>query len=78
MKLPILATSEFCAPCKFLKSEFEKLNVDIEYKDAMDDATFFIDNKIKKVPTLITIDGELINGVESIITHVKEKMVLDK
>jgi hypothetical protein len=74
----ILATSEFCAPCKFLKSEFEKLNISIEYKDAISDVNFFIDNKIKKVPTLVTMNGELINGVESIMTHIKEEVVLDK
>ena len=52
MKTLILATSKFCGPCKLLKSEFEKKGIDIEYKDSIEDVNFFIENKIKSVPTL--------------------------
>jgi glutaredoxin-related protein len=78
MKNPILATSEFCGPCKFLKGEFKKFNINIEYKDSVKDVNYFIENKIKKIPTLVTPDGDLINGVESIMDYLKEEMVLDK
>jgi hypothetical protein len=73
MKTPILATSKFCGPCKLLKVEFEKQGINIEYKDSVEDVTFFIENKIKSVPTLVMPNGDKITGAEAIMTSLKEK-----
>ena len=72
MKDPILATSKFCGPCKILKSEFEKQGINIEYKDYITDVTFFIENKIKSVPTLVLTNGDKIVGAEAIMTSLKK------
>jgi glutaredoxin-related protein len=72
MKTPILATSKFCGPCKILKSEFEKQGINIEYKDSVADVNFFIENKIKSVPTLVLVNGDKIVGAEAIMASLKE------
>jgi|DEB0MinimDraft_12_1074336.scaffolds.fasta_scaffold00067_3 glutaredoxin len=75
MKTLILATSKFCGPCKLLKSEFEKKGIDIEYKDSIEDVNFFIENKIKSVPTLVLINGDKIIGAEAIMKSLKEHYI---
>lgn len=72
MKTPILATSKFCGPCKILKSEFEKQGINVEYKDSVADVNFFIENKIKSVPTLVLVNGDKIVGAEAIMASLKE------
>ena len=72
MNLPILATGEFCAPCKALKENIKSLKIQIEYKDSVKDVDFFIENSIRSIPTLVIDNGEKITGPDHILDYLKE------
>ena len=61
-----LATATWCAPCKTLKARIESSGVKVEFKDMDVDPSFFAQNNIRTVPTLVTDDGELIFGANEI------------
>ena len=75
MSLPILATGEFCAPCKALKKNLEELDIQVEYKDSVKDVDFFIEQGIKSIPTLIIKSGEKITGPGQILAYLKENHI---
>jgi len=69
----ILATGEFCGPCKLLKEQLNKAGIEVEYKDSVKDVSFFMDNKIKTIPTLIVDDGSKIIGAGQILSYLSKK-----
>jgi hypothetical protein len=78
MKKLVLATANFCGPCKVLKSRIEKegLSDKIELKIMEDDPAFFKDMNIKSVPQLLTFtEGQefisIIQGSDDILNAIK-------
>ena len=71
-KLPTLATSAWCEPCKQLKVQLEDMGIQVELADMTNDTDYFILHKIRSVPTLVTEDEEKIVGVEAILNHLKK------
>jgi hypothetical protein len=75
-KRMILATAEWCMPCKVVKKEIEKHNYNVDIKDYDEDMEFFTENNIKSVPKLLVYDGETlitsISGIEDIMSVLKE------
>jgi len=71
-KLPTLATSAWCEPCKQLKVQLEDMGIQVELADMTNDTDYFILHKIRSVPTLVTVDEEKIVGVEAIMNHLKK------
>jgi len=75
-KRMILATAEWCNPCKVVKKEIEKHNYNVDIKDYDEDMEFFTENNIKSVPRLLVYDGETlitsITGIEDIMSVLKE------
>lgn len=69
---PILATSEFCGPCKILKTQLEQMGAIYELKDLSRDAGFFISNNIKGVPTLLCPDGTHLRTSAEILNYFKQ------
>ena len=50
-KLPTLATSAWCEPCKQLKVQLEDMGIQVELADMTNDTDYFILHKIRSVPT---------------------------
>lgn len=71
MNKPALATSDYCAPCKLLKKQIAELDLDVEIKDLIQHKDFFLKHGIRSVPTLITLSGEIVTGVDAILTRLK-------
>ena len=78
MKKLVLATANFCGPCKVLKSRIDKegLSDKIEIKIMEDDPQFFKDLNIKSVPQLLTFTEDqefvsIIQGSEDILNAIK-------
>jgi hypothetical protein len=80
MKL-ILASADWCVPCKAIKSRLASDNLldRVEIKDADVDIVFFRANSIKSVPRLLVMDGEtvveLVQGMEDIVARIKKDSV---
>lgn len=72
MKKLILATSEFCGPCKLIKKFIAENSLNVELKEMENDIEFFKEKKIKKVPTLV-VGEENICGVDNIIEFLKSE-----
>jgi hypothetical protein len=75
----ILATANFCGPCRVLKTRIEKENLShlIEVQILEDNPDFFKQYSIKSVPKLISInDGvvDIIDGSEDIIKEIKNAL----
>jgi glutaredoxin len=75
MKKLILATSEFCGPCKVIKKFIAENSLNVELKEMENDLEFFKEKKIKAVPTLI-VDDQKISGVENIIDFLQSSAIL--
>lgn len=78
MKKLVLATANFCGPCKVLKSRIDKegLTDKIEIKIMEDDPQFFKDLNIKSVPQLLTFTEDqefisIIQGADDILKAIK-------
>lgn len=71
MNKVILATSQFCAPCKTIKQYIEQKSLDIEIKEMENDPQYFKENSIKGVPTLL-VDGEKIYGGSNILAYLQK------
>jgi thiol-disulfide isomerase/thioredoxin len=69
---PTLATSEFCGPCKILKTQLEQFAASYDTKDLSRDAGFFIENGIRSVPTLVCHDGTKITNSAEILDFFKK------
>lgn len=69
MKKPVLATSEFCGPCKMLKPRLDQMNAVYETRDMVVDREFFTEYAIRSVPTLITPEGDKIGGSDQILAY---------
>lgn len=75
----ILATANFCGPCRVLKTRIEKENLShlIDIQILEDNPDFFKQYSIKSVPKLISIsDGvvDIIDGSEDIIKEIKNAL----
>ena len=69
----VLATSETCGSCKAVKEQIEKNSYDVEIVDLTDDPQFFLEHKIKTLPTLIVGDGTLkVYGPNAIMEYLRE------
>jgi glutaredoxin len=69
----ILATSEFCGPCKILKTQLDQMGAIYESKDlSRDAASYFLENNIKSVPTLICPDGTHLRTSAEILNYFKQ------
>jgi glutaredoxin len=66
---PILATSQFCGPCKLLKSQLDPNSYEV--RDMMEDRDFFVENGIRSVPMLI-IGSVKITGTDQILGYFRE------
>jgi len=65
-----LITASFCAPCKVLKAEIEKRNINVEILDAENNQELVAEHGIRSVPTLILDNGEgyeIITGNDQIL-----------
>ena len=75
-KKMILATADWCSPCKVVKKEIEKNNYEVDIKDYVGHSQFFLDNNIKSVPQLFVYEDEklisTIMGIDNIIQTLKE------
>ena len=69
---PTLATSEFCGPCKILKTQLEQSAASYDTKDLSRDAGYFIENGIRSVPTLVCPDGTKITSSAEILDYFKK------
>lgn len=69
---PILATSQFCGPCKQIKAYIDEKSLDIEMRELGSDPAFFLGNNIKTVPALVFPDKSLITGAENIMSFLKD------
>lgn len=69
---PTLATSEFCGPCKILKTQLEQSAASYDTKDLSRDAAYFIENGIRSVPTLVCPDGTKITNSAEILDYFKK------
>lgn len=75
---PVLATATWCGPCKVLKNQLESLNLldKVDVKDVDVERTFFNENKIKSVPTLVVLrEGQeslKYSGTDNILSIIKE------
>ena len=77
----ILATANFCGPCRVLKTRIEKENLShlIEIQILEDNPAFFKQYSIKSVPKLIVIRDEMVDiiaGSEDIIAEIKNEKLL--
>jgi glutaredoxin len=66
---PILATSQFCGPCKLLKDRLDPNSYEV--RDMEENRDYFIENGIRSVPMLI-IGNEKITGFEPILAYFRE------
>ena len=66
---PILASSQFCGPCKLLKDRLDPNSYEV--RDMESDRAFFIEHGIRSVPMLI-IGNEKITGFEPILAYFRE------
>jgi uncharacterized protein Yka (UPF0111/DUF47 family) len=80
MKKLILATANFCGPCRVLKSRIEKegLSDRVEIKIMEDEIDFFRENVIKSVPQLLIFTEDedqviIIKGSDEILNAIKEQ-----
>jgi hypothetical protein len=69
---PTLATSEFCGPCKILKTQLEQYGADYDTRDLSRDAAYFIGNSIRSVPTLVCPDGTKLQSSAEILDYFKK------
>lgn len=79
MKKLILASADWCGPCKMIKARLKSENLlkKVELKDADVDVTFFRENNIKSIPRLFVVEDDkvvnMIQGVEEIIKTIEEQ-----
>jgi hypothetical protein len=59
---PILATSTFCGPCKMLKDSLDPNSYEV--RDMEKDRDFFVENRIRSVPTLLVGERKITGAVE--------------
>jgi glutaredoxin len=82
-----LATSKTCGPCKILKSQLEKLGIEVDTKDYSmpENIKWFREKSIRAVPVLLIEDDdgrevELVHRAELILkklTDVKNHTTID-
>lgn len=70
----ILATSEFCGPCKTIKQYIKDKSFDVEIKDMEQDFSFFKEYNIRAVPVLIH-GTERYSGTTNIIEFLNSTKV---
>jgi len=66
---PILATSQYCGPCKLLKERLDPNSYEV--RDMEENRDFFVENGIRAVPMLI-IGSVKITGTEQILAYFRE------
>lgn len=66
---PILATSQFCGPCKILKDTLDPNSYEV--RDMVSDRDFFMEHGIRSVPTLV-VGNEKITGFDQISAYFRE------
>jgi glutaredoxin len=66
---PILATSQFCGPCKLLKDRLDPNSYEV--RDMEENRDFFVENGIRAVPMLV-IGSVKITGMDKIIAYFDE------
>jgi glutaredoxin len=66
---PILATSQYCGPCKLLKDRLDPNSYEV--RDMEENRDYFVENSIRSVPTLI-IGSMKITGTDQILAYFRE------
>jgi thiol-disulfide isomerase/thioredoxin len=73
----ILASAEFCGPCKMLKTRINAESLNIEIKQMEDNIEFFKQYNIKTVPRLLVFKGDelidTVQGIEDIMSRIKQE-----
>lgn len=74
MEKLVLASAQWCEPCKSVKKVIEVRKLNIEIKDSDDDRDFFVSNGIRSVPTLLVFKDDVvvekITGSKDILTKI--------
>lgn len=75
----ILASAEFCGPCKALKSRIVGEDLKVEIKQMEDELDFFKLHNIKSVPRLLVFKGDelidTVQGSDDIIQRIKSEVL---
>jgi len=73
----ILASANFCGPCKMLKSKIDAEGITVEIKQMENEIDFFRQYDIKSVPRLLVFKGDelidTVSGSEQILQRIKDE-----
>jgi len=74
----VLASANFCGPCKVLKTKLDANNIVVEIKQMEDNSEFFKLHNIKAVPQLLVFEKDelrdVIRGSEEIFKRLKDEL----
>lgn len=67
-----LFTASWCAPCKVVKQELEKLQHTVDIIDIDEQPELVRASGVRSVPSLLLGDGNVLTGVENIVQAIRE------